>query len=173
MKLSSMIVLAVALAPAAAAGAEYHIYRDSDGRIVLSNLHAAAGPADRSPESLAIVKTYDWPEATAEEIAATENENRQAAQTSALRDLAAQAERLADEIQRSNDIVVAALQQQTLRPPVEINQIAVTTDGFGKFRFKTRDRLIPRSRMLRPGIKSFPRLSPLAGHGFRSPGARR
>jgi hypothetical protein len=138
MKPFSMIVLAVALAPAAATGAEYHIYKDASGSIVLSNLPTVARPADRSPESLAIVKTYDLPEATAEEIAATEKENRETARISALRDLINQAERIAEEMQRSNDIALAGLRLQTLRPSTEINQVIVTTQGLGRSRFTGR-----------------------------------
>lgn len=138
MKRFSMIVLAAALAPAAAAGAEYHIYKDASGNMVLSNLPAVARPAERSPESLAIVKTYDLPEATAEEIAATEKENRETARINALRDLANQAQRIAEEMQRSNDIALAGLRLQTLRPSTEINQVIVTTRGLGRSRFTGR-----------------------------------
>jgi uncharacterized protein DUF4124 len=132
MKLSPMIVLAAALAPAAATGAEYYIYKDAGGSIVLSNLPAAERPADRAPGSLAIVKTYEWADTTAEEIAATGKENREAARTSALRDVASQTERLADEMQRSNEIALAALHQQALRPSTEISQVIVATRRFGR-----------------------------------------
>ncbi|MGH7795656.1 MAG: hypothetical protein ACREQ2_12295 [Candidatus Binatia bacterium] len=134
MKLSSMIVLAAALAPAAATAAEYHIYKDAGGSIVLSNLPAAGQPADHAPGSLALVKTYQWADATAEDIAATEKKNREAARTSALRDLAFQTERLADEMERSNDIAVAALRQQALRPSTDINQVIVTTQRLRRSR---------------------------------------
>jgi hypothetical protein len=58
MKLSSVIILATTLAPGAAAAAEYHIYKNTSGSIVLSNLPAGDRPADRTPESLASVKSY-------------------------------------------------------------------------------------------------------------------
>jgi len=132
MKPFSMIVLAAALAPAAATGAEYHIYKDASGSMVLSNLSAVARPADRSPESLAIVRTYDLPEATAEEIAATEKENIETARINALRDLVNQAERIAEEMRRSNDIALAGLRLQTLRPSTEINQVIVTHGRTGR-----------------------------------------
>ena len=131
MKLSSLIVLATTLAPGAAAAAEYHIYKNTSGSIVLSNLPAGDRPAERAPESLARVTTFNWPDATAEDIAATEKENRETERLNALRDLAFQTERLADEMQRLNDIAVASL-----RPSTEINQVIVN-QGFGRpFRFR-------------------------------------
>jgi hypothetical protein len=134
MKLFSMIVLAAAVTPATATGAEYHIYKDTGGNIVLSNLAVAGRSAEHAPGSLALVKTYQWLDATAEDIAVTEKENRETARTSALRDLAFQTERLADEMQRSNDIALAALRQQTLHPSTEINQVIVTTQRFRRSR---------------------------------------
>ncbi|HXV78268.1 MAG TPA: hypothetical protein VEG60_00165 [Candidatus Binatia bacterium] len=125
MKLFSMIVLAAVVTPAAATSAEYYIYKETGGNILLSNLAVAEPSAAHARGSLALVKTYRWPDATAEDIAATEKENREAARTSALRDLAFQTERLADELQRSNDLALAALRQQTLRPSTEINQVIV------------------------------------------------
>jgi hypothetical protein len=90
--------------------------------------------AERSAEyaagSLALVQTYRWPDATAEDIAETDRENREATRMSALRDLAFQTERLADEMQRSNDLGLAALRLQTLRSSTEINQVIVTTPRF-------------------------------------------
>lgn len=133
MKLSLMIALAAALAPAEATGATYYIYKDAGGSLVLSNLPAAERPAGRAPESLAIVKTYEWADATAEEIAATEKENREAARINALRDLASESKRLADEMQRSNEIALAAL-HQALRPSTEIHQIVVATQQFVRSR---------------------------------------
>ena len=130
MKLTSVIVLAAAFAPIPAAGAEYHIYKDTAGSTVLSNLPAAQRPGERARESLELVKTYDFPEATAEEIAATEKENNETARLNALRDLAFQTERLADEMQRLNDIALASL-----RPSTEINQVIVN-QGFGRSRFR-------------------------------------
>lgn len=128
MKLLLAIVLAAALAPAAAMGGEYYIYKDpGGGSMVLSNLPAADRPADRAPGSLAVARSYNWTDATAEEIAATEKENRESAHMSALRDLAAQAGRIADEMQRSNEIALAALRLQALRPSTEINQVIVST----------------------------------------------
>jgi len=132
MKLFSMIVLAAAVTPATATGAEYHIYKDTGGNIVLSNLAVAGRSAEHAPGSL--VKTYQWLDATAEDIAVTEKENRETARTSALRDLAFQTERLAEEMQRSNDIALAALRQQTLHPSTEINQVIVTTQRFRRSR---------------------------------------
>jgi hypothetical protein len=131
-------VLGAALVPAAAIGAEYHIYKDSGGSLVLSNLPAAERPADRAPGSLAIARTYGWADATIEDIAVTEKENREAARMSALRDLALQAERLADEVQRSNDIALATLRHQALRPSTEINQVIVTTQRLEHSRFRGR-----------------------------------
>ena len=133
MKLSSMIVLATVLAPSVGAASEYHIYKDTGGSIVLSNLPVAQRPADRAPGALALVNSYNWVDATAEEIAATEKENREAERTSALRELAAQTERLADEMERSNDIGIAVLRHQLLRP-TEINQVIVN-QGFRRFGF--------------------------------------
>lgn len=127
MKLFSMIVLAAAVTPTAATSAEYYIYKEPSGNIVLSNLAVAERSAEYADGSLALVQTYRWRDATAEDIAATERENREAARMSALRDLAFQTERLADEMQRSNDLALAALRRQTLRPSTEINQIIVTT----------------------------------------------
>jgi hypothetical protein len=132
MKLTSVILLAATFAPMPAAAAEYYIYKDTRGSIVLSNLPAAKAPAERAPESLTVVKTYDLPEVTAEEIAASEKENREAARISALRDLALQTERLADEIQRLADLALVSL-----RPSTEINQVIVN-HGFGRFRFRHR-----------------------------------
>ena len=134
MKLSLMIALAAALAPAQATGAEYYIYKDAAGSLVLSNLPAAEWPAGRAPESLAIVKTYEWADATAEEIAATEKANREAARIGALRDLASETKRLADEMERANEIALAALQHQALRPSTEINQVIVANLRFGRSR---------------------------------------
>jgi hypothetical protein len=125
MKLFSMIVLVAVVTPAVPTSAEYYIYKEAGGNIVLSNLAVAERSAEHAPGSLTLVKTYWWPDATAEDIAATEKENREAAHTSALRDLAFQTERLADEMQRSNDHALAALRQQTLRPSTEINQVIV------------------------------------------------
>jgi hypothetical protein len=125
MRLLSAIVLGIALAPAAAGGAEYYIYKDAGGAVVLSNLPAVKRPADRAPQSLAMVGSYDFADASAEDIAATEKENREAERMSAMRDLAYQTERLADEMQRSNDIAMAVLRHQILRPPMEINQVIV------------------------------------------------
>lgn len=127
MKLFPMIVLAAAVTPTAATSAEYYIYKEPSGNIVLSNLAVAERSAEYAAGSLALVQTYRWRDATAEDIAATERENREAARMSALRDLAFQTERLADEMQRSNDLALAALRRQTLRPSTEINQIIVTT----------------------------------------------
>lgn len=127
MKLFPMIVLAAAVTPTAATSAEYYIYKEPSGNIVLSNLAVAERSAEYAAGSLALVQTYRWPDATAEDIAATERENREAARMSALRDLAFQTERLADEMQRSNDLGLAALRLQTLRPSTEINQVIVTT----------------------------------------------
>jgi hypothetical protein len=132
MKLSSAIVLAAALAPVPAAGAEYHIYKNGGGAIVLSNLPAAQVRAEGTRESLTLVKSYNMPETTAEEIAATEKENREAARIGALRDLALQTERLADEVQRLNDATLASLRSST-----EINQVIVN-QGFGRLRFRHR-----------------------------------
>jgi len=127
MKLFPMIVLAVAMTPTAAMSAEYYVYKEPSGNIVLSNLAVAERSAEYAAGSLALVQTYRWPDATAEDIAATERENREAARMSALRDLAFQTERLAAEMQRSNDLALAALRRQTLRPSTEINQVIVTT----------------------------------------------
>lgn len=127
MKLFPMIVLAAAVTPTAATSAEYYIYKEPSGNIVLSNLAVAERSAEYAAGSLALVQTYRWPDATAEDIAATERENRETARMSALRDLAFQTERLADEMQRSNDLGLAALRLQTLRPSTEINQVIVTT----------------------------------------------
>lgn len=126
MKFSSMILLAITLAPGAAAAAEYHIYKNTSGSIVLSNLPAADRPANRAPESLERMTTFNWSDATAEDIAATEKENLETARLNALRDLAFQTERLADEMQRLNDIAAASL-----RPSTEINQVIVN-QGFGR-----------------------------------------
>ena len=127
MKLFPMIVLAAAVTPTAATSAEYYIYKEPSGNIVLSNLAVAERSAEYAAGSLALVQTYRWPDATAEDIAETERENREATRMSALRDLAFQTERLADEMQRSNDLGLAALRLQTLRPSTEINQVIVTT----------------------------------------------
>jgi hypothetical protein len=138
MKLSLIVVLATAFVPVAATGAEYYIYKDVAGGIVLSNVPATERPADRSPESITLMRSYTWAEATPEQIAATEKENREAARISVLRDIAMQAERLADEVQRSNEITLAALRQQTRRPATEINQVIVTTAGIRDPRFRRR-----------------------------------
>jgi hypothetical protein len=132
MKLSSTIVLAAALAPIPAAGAEYHIYKNAAGAIVLSNVPAAQVRTDGARESLTLVKSYDMSETTAEEIAATEKENRETARIGVLRDLAVQTERLADEVQRLNDATLASL-----RSSAEINQVIVN-QGFGRLRFRHR-----------------------------------
>jgi hypothetical protein len=134
MRLFAIIVLWAALVPGAASAGEYHIYKDSGGSVVLSNLATTQRPADRAPESLALVRSYEWPEATAEDISKTETENREAARISMLRDLALQAERLADEMRRSNEIALAALREQALRPSTEINQVIVAGHRFGRFR---------------------------------------
>jgi hypothetical protein len=106
------------------------MYKDAAGGVVLSNLPAGERPAERPPESLSVVKSHNWAEATLEEIAATEKENREAARIGALCDLATQAERLADEIQKLNDLAQVSLQR-----PTEINQVAVTQGvGFGRLR---------------------------------------
>jgi hypothetical protein len=134
MKFSSVILLTAALVPVPAAAAEYHIYKSSSGSAVLSNLPAAERPADRAPGSLTVVKSYSWADTTAEEIAATEKENRESARISALRDLAAQVERLAEEMQRSNEITLDIWRLRALQPATEINQVIVSQGRFGRFR---------------------------------------
>ena len=138
MKLSSILIGLAALAPASAGGAEYRRYKDASGNIVLSNLPAIDRPAERAPDSLTIVKSYHWPDATPEDIAATAKENLQAARANALSDLTSQVERLAGEIQTSNDIALAELRLQALRPSTEITQISVTTAPSGRSRFRSR-----------------------------------
>ena len=64
--LTAAIVLFLA---GSADSADYHIYKDSAGKIVLSNL--------APPPSGQIVAKHDLKDATAEEIAATEKANRE------------------------------------------------------------------------------------------------
>ena len=132
MKIRFAIVLALLLAPTLVSAAEYYIYKDQSGTFVLSNLPASARPAQRAPESLVLANVYNLPDVTAEEIAASERETEETARLNAVRDLAAETERLAEEIRRLSDLVLVSLQW-----PTEINQVAVTQGaGFGRFRFR-------------------------------------
>jgi hypothetical protein len=132
MKIRFATVLAVLLAPALVSAAEYYIYKDQSGVFVLSNLPASARPAQRAPESLALANVYNLPDVTAEEIAASERENEENARLNAMRDLAAETERLAMEIRRLSDLVLVSLQR-----PTEINQVAVTQGAaFSRFGFR-------------------------------------
>jgi hypothetical protein len=134
MKVYSIILLATLSAPTVCFGAEYYIYKDAAGSLVLSNLPAAERPAKRAPESLALANVYNLPEVTAEEIAATEKQNLETTRLNELRDITAQMERLAEEVRRLSELTQISLQR-----PVEINQVAVTQGvRFRSFGFRHR-----------------------------------
>ena len=86
---TQVVVLLVAIVCGDALGAEYFIYRDSTGKIVVSN--------DKPPEGSTIVKRYDWRDATDAEIASTEKSNRE---------LARELERKQELLRRQEPIVV-------------------------------------------------------------------
>jgi hypothetical protein len=96
----------------AASAADYVLYKDASGRIVLSNLPP--------PPSTEIVARQNLADATAEEIAATEKANLEIAKIDVLRDLANSYERCVEANQRA----------YVPRPVAfEWNQVAVST-GF-------------------------------------------
>jgi hypothetical protein len=93
-----------------AAAADYLVYKDSSGRIVLSNF--------APPGSAEIVARHQLTDATDAEIAATEKANQEIAKLNVLRDMANSYERL----------VEANMTAYTPRPIlVEWNQVAVST----------------------------------------------
>jgi len=68
--MKSILTAAIALFLVGTAGAaDYRVYKDGSGRIVLSNI--------APPASAEVVARYDLADATAEEIAATEKANRE------------------------------------------------------------------------------------------------
>jgi DNA-binding IclR family transcriptional regulator len=107
--MKSILTAAIALFLAGTAGAaDYVLYKDGSGRIVLSNI--------APPESAQIVARRDLTDATAEEIAATEKYNQEIARLNLLRDLAYSYERY----------VQANLNAYAPRPIcLELNQVAV------------------------------------------------
>lgn len=110
------LTIALALCAAPAIGADYFIYRDGAGKIILSNLAAVDRPLGRAPGELTVVKQYDWRDASDAEIAATERANQITARTNALNDLAAETSALARATDRLA-LATGSRQQAT----VEIN----------------------------------------------------
>jgi hypothetical protein len=108
--MKTFLTAAIVLFLAGTAGAaDYHIYKDSSGKTVLSNF--------APPASARIVAKHDLADATQAEIAATESANRETERINALRDLVESYDRLADAIITAN----------TPRPiALEWNQVAVS-----------------------------------------------
>ena len=78
--MKSILTAAIALFLAGTAGAaDYLVYKDSSGGIVLSNF--------APPDSAQIVARRAFTDVTAEEIAATEKANRETAEVNLVRDL--------------------------------------------------------------------------------------
>jgi len=108
--MKTILTAAIALFLAGTAGAaDYVVYKDGSGGIVLSN----ATP----PPSAQVVAKHDLKDATAEEIAATEKYNQEIARLNLLRDLAYSYDRYLE----------ASLKAYAPRPVVlEWNQVAVS-----------------------------------------------
>ena len=78
--MKTILTAAIALFLAGTAGAaDYLVYKDGSGRIVLSNI--------APPASAQIVARHDLTDATAEEIAATEKSNQETEELNLVRDL--------------------------------------------------------------------------------------
>ena len=109
--MKTILTAAIALFLAGTAGAaDYHIYRDGDGKTVLSNI--------APPESVQMVSRFELTDATDAEIAATEKSNLEIAKINVLRDMANSYDRL----------VEANFKTYAPRPvSLEWNQVAVST----------------------------------------------
>jgi len=115
--MKTILTAAIALFLAGTAGAaDYLVYKDGSGRIVLSNV--------APPASARLVARHDLPDATEADIAATEKSNLEIAKLNALRDLATSYDRLAEAI------IVASVPRPV---SLEINQVAV---GVGQSRLR-------------------------------------
>ena len=78
--MKTILTAAIALFLAGTAGAaDYLVYKDGSGRMVLSNV--------TPPPSAQVVAKHDLKDATAEEIAATEKANRETEELNLVRDL--------------------------------------------------------------------------------------
>jgi hypothetical protein len=108
--MKTILTTAIALFLAGTAGAaDYLVYKDGSGRIVLSN--------GTPPPSAQIVARHNLTDATEAEIAATEKSNLEIAKINALRDLEASYDRLAEAV------IVAGAPRPAL---LEWNQVAVS-----------------------------------------------
>lgn len=78
--MKTILTAAIALFLAGTAGAaDYLVYKDGSGRIVLSNI--------APPPSAQVIAKHDLKDATAEEIAATEKSNQETEELNLVRDL--------------------------------------------------------------------------------------
>ena len=102
----------VLLAAGISQAGDYYIYRDGAGRIWLSNEDPRnnAESAARHPDDVTIVKQYQWQDVTDEQLAASAAAERALAEANALRDVATNTKRLA------NEVDLAAAQLERLQP---------------------------------------------------------
>lgn len=107
----------VLLAAGISQAGDYYIYRDGAGRIWLSNEDPRnnAGSAARRPDDVTIVKQYQWQDVTDEQLAASAAAERALAEANALRDVATNTKRLANEV----DLAVAQLERLQ---PSQVNE---------------------------------------------------
>jgi hypothetical protein len=92
--MKTQLLLLAALSAPLPAIADYYIYRQVDGRIVIAN--------QTPPANAEIVKRYNWRDATDAEIAATEKANRVIASQNLDRDRIAATNKLASAIAEQN-----------------------------------------------------------------------
>jgi hypothetical protein len=105
------LVLAIVLGAAVnAEAADYYLFKDASGTTWISNQDLRNKDESAAPrrDDVSVVKHYQWHDVTDEQLAASAVAERQLVEINALRDMAMQTERLANE-----------LAQQRLEPPAQ------------------------------------------------------
>ncbi len=97
-----VIGVGILIGIASAIAADYFIYKDADGKTVLSNQTATALLQAQGDRGLTIVKRFDWVDATDAETAQTARDNRAIAAANFERDRVAAQDKLASAIIEAN-----------------------------------------------------------------------